>query len=169
MADGFKYGIKKHLETLFKGFSFPKSELSAIPPDQYADRFVKFIRSNVNPKEDIPHHTTREDLSHIAIPEESPITTLSALEPREKSPSTAAAADGVDILRTVIIPPDHPEQKLPAIRVQHPTPELKEGVFEREMVNGMEKPLVNGWRGNCFGENPQGEGKVHEKENGAHL
>lgn len=156
----FKYGLKKHLETFFKGFSSPKNELSAIPPDQYADRFVRFIRTNVNPK-DIPHYTTRVDLSHIAIPEESPITTPSAQETQEKSPSTAAAADNFDVLRTVIVPRDHPLEKLPAIRVQHPSPELKEGVLEREMVNGLEKPLVNGLRRDYFGEISLGEGKVH--------
>jgi Phosphatidylinositol-4-phosphate 5-Kinase len=139
-----KYGVKKHLETLFKGFSFPKNELSAVPPDQYADRFVRFIRTNVNPK-DIPHYTTRHHLSHIAIAEESPVTTPSAQE-REKSPSITAAGD-VNVVRTVICSPDHPGQKLPAITVQRPSPELKDGVFEREIVNGVEKLLLNGLGG----------------------
>ena len=142
----FKYGVKKHLETLFKGFSFPKNELSAVPPDQYADRFVRFIRTNVNPKEDIPHYTTRHHLSHIAIAEESPVTTPSAQDRGERSPSITAA-DDVNVVRTVIRSPDHPGQKLPAIRVQRPSPELKDGVFEREMVNGTEKLLLNGLGG----------------------
>jgi hypothetical protein len=132
--------VKKHLETLFKGFSSPKSELSAVPPDQYADRFVKFIRRNVNPKDNIPYcNNKKEDLSQSAIPKEFPMTTPSA-EQREKSPSI----EDVDIVRTVVSPPDRSDQKLPAIRVQHPSPEIREEGFEREMVNGIGTPLVNG-------------------------
>ena len=70
-------------------------------------------------------------------------------------------------MRTVISPPDRTGQKIPAIRVQHPSPEINEGEFERELVNGIGgKPLVNG---GYFGEDLQMDGKVNEKENGVHL
>jgi hypothetical protein len=88
-------------------------------------------------------HVTREDLSHVTIPEES--STIPSAEAREKRSST----DDVEVVRRVISPP---EQKLPAIRIHHPSPELREGGFAKEIINGIEKPLVNGWRGDYFGE-----------------
>jgi len=150
------YGPKKHLETFFKGFSFPKDELSAVPPDQYADRFVKFIRNNLKPKEEVTHQ--KEDLSHIAIPEESPMATP-GLAPQ--SPS-----EDVEVVRTMISPSDHPEQKLPAIRVQHPSPEIRESTFEKESQNGVGRPMVNGWSDGYFGQQPQIDG---DKVDGVHL
>jgi hypothetical protein len=128
---------------LFKGFSFPKNELSAVPPDQYANRFVKFIRNNVKSKEELP---PKEELSHVPIPEESPMPTPSG--EGIKSP----ISDDIEVIRTVVSPPDHPNQKLPAIRIQHPSPDLRDRVFEKEMVNGIKKPLTNGWNGDYFGE-----------------
>ena len=129
-----KYGPKKHLETLFKGFSFPQNELSAVPPDKYADRFVRFIRANVRMKDEL--RPAKEDLSHIVIPSKRP-----TMKDGEISP-----------VRTVTDLPGRLIQNLPAIRIQHPSPELKDGPFEREMQNGIQKPLVNG---NYFGENAQ--------------
>ena len=114
--------------------------MSAIPPDQYANRFVKFIRRNVNTREDVVN-TTREDLSNIiTIREKSPITTSSAAS-REKSSST----DDVDLVKTGGDRPNNPEQKLPEIRVQRTSPELKEGGFESEILSGLS---VNGCRDN---------------------
>jgi len=111
-----------------------------VPPDQYADRFVKFIKTNVNPKDNIPPiNNKKEDLSHNASPKEVPVTTP-LVERRAKSPSI----EDVEIVTTVVSPPDRSDQKLPAIRVQHPSPEIREEGFEREIVNGIGKPLVNG-------------------------
>ena len=139
-----------------KGFSFPKAELSAVPPDQYAERFVKFIRNNVRAKEEIAHQ--REDISHVAIPEESPIATPS--REAAKSPVT----DDLEVVRTVISPPGRPNEKLPAIMIQHPSPEIRDGVFEKEMLNGVEKPLTNGWNEDYFGHEGETNGVHDEKE-----
>jgi len=32
-------------------------------------------------------------------------------------------------------PPGRPNEKLPAIMIQRPSPEMRDGVFEKEMVN----------------------------------
>jgi hypothetical protein len=144
--------LKKHLETFFKSFSFPRDELSAVPPDQYSERFVKFIRANVRTKEETGQQA-KEELSHVAIPEESPIATPSAETP---APAKSQTIDDVDVIRTVVSPPDWPDQKVPAIKVQHPSPELRDGYFEKQMHNGI-KPAVNGWGEDYFGEKVNGE------------
>jgi hypothetical protein len=112
----WQYGPKKHLETFFKGFSFPRNELSAVPPDQYAERFVRFIRSNVRPKsEEKPAVCpAKEDLSHVPIPEDA----VPSLTPLKKSPSGE-----VEIGRGVM--QGSKEQMLPAIRIEHPSPPMK--------------------------------------------
>jgi|SRR5579862_7485625 len=142
-----KYGVKKHLETFFKGFSFPKDQLSAVPPEQYAERFVKFIRTSIKTKEEMGQHT-KEDLSHTAIPEESPIGTPS----NEKTLLPHKANNDVEVVRTVVSPQDRPDQQLPAITIQHPSPEMREGEFDKEIQKGIQKPMVNGWSEGYFGE-----------------
>jgi hypothetical protein len=144
--------LKKHLETFFKSFSFPRDELSAVPPDQYAERFVKFIRANVRTKEETGQQP-KEELSHVAIPEESPIATPSTEKP---TPVRSQVVDDVDVIRTVVSPPDRPDQKVPAIKVQHPSPELRDRHFEKQMHNGI-KSTVNGWSEDYFGEKVNGE------------
>lgn len=72
----------------------------------------------------------------------------------------------IEAVRMAVSPVDHPDQNLPAIRVQHPSPELKEHAFEKEMQNGINKPMTNGWSQGYFGDNPQVDGKL---ENGVHL
>jgi hypothetical protein len=131
--------VKKHLETFLKGFQHPKDQLSAVPPDQYAERFVKFIKSSIK---------TKEDLSHTAIPEESPIATPS----NEKTLVPRKSEDGVDIVRTLVQSPDRPEQPLPAITIQHPSPEIKDNEFEKLSPTIRQKPLSNGWADGLFGD-----------------
>ena len=151
--------MKKHLETFFKGFSFPKDELSAVPPDQYSERFVKFIRANVRTKEEIPGQQPKEELSHVAIPEESPIPTPSPTP----APARSQITDDVDVIRTVVTPPDRPDQKVPAIKVQHPSPELRDGHFEKQMRNRI-KPTTNGWGEDYFGPHVNGETTPNDVE-----
>lgn len=57
----------------------------------------------------------------------------------------------VDVARTVLVTG---EQALPAITVQHPSPEMKEGEsFERELLrNGTKEGLVNGHGDEYFAE-----------------
>lgn len=123
-----------------------------MPPDQYAERFVKFIRANVRTKEETKHQP-KEELSHVAIPEESPIATPSTEKP---APATSPTTDEVDVIRTVVSPPDRPDQKVPAIMVQHPSPELRDGHFDKQTHNGI-KPTVKGWKDDYFGETVNGE------------
>lgn len=123
-----------------------------MPPDQYAERFVKFIRANVRTKEEMGQQP-KEELSHVAIPEESPIATPSNDEP---SPVKSQVVDDVDVIRTFVSPPDRPDQRVPAIKVQHPSPELRDGPFEKQMANGI-KSTVNGWSGDYFSEKVNGE------------
>jgi len=73
----------------------------------------------------------------------------------------AATKDDLEIVRTTVSPPDRPDQKLPAIRIQHPSPEMRDGVFEKEILNGAKKPLTNGWNEDYFGQETNG---VDEKE-----
>jgi len=131
---------------LIKGFSFPRDELSAVPPDQYADRFVRFIRTSVRTKDESQAQHTREKLAQTAIPEESPVVS----RPLSKSSE-------VDVGRTVLVVG---EQALPAITVQHPSPELKEGEsFEKELLRNGTK-VVNGHGEDYFADKTIRNGMV---------
>ena len=57
-----------------------------------------------------------------------------------KSPTT----EGLEAVRTVITPSDQFDEKLPSITIQYPSPEMRDGVFEKEMTNGVKTPLANG-------------------------
>jgi hypothetical protein len=122
-----------------KGFSFPKNELSAVPPEQYADRFVKFIRENVRTKDE--PRLTREDISRAVIAEESPMVTPVMTE----SPRPVLTAEP-DVIESVIDVQNVPgETEVPSIMIQHPSPVQQESKFEKELVNGIPKPgLTNG-------------------------
>jgi len=120
-----------------------------VPPDQYADRFVKFIRANVH-SQDEPKAATapaavrlpNEDLSRVStIPEEN----TPSPTPLERSPSGE-----LEIRRGVMHATR--EQTLPAIRIEYPLSPMKEVGFEipngETIVNGFqEKSGVNGVRG----------------------
>jgi hypothetical protein len=95
----------------------------------------------------------KEELSHIAIPEESPIVTPSS---EKLAPVRSQVVDDVEVIRTVVSPPDRPDQKVPAIKVQHPSPELRDGHFEKPMQNGI-KSTLNGWSEDYFGQRSNGE------------
>ena len=131
------------METLLKGFQHPKDQLSAVPPEQYADRFVRFIKSSIKAKEEM-NQPTKEDLAHTTIPEESP----SAMPSNEK---TLVSDDNVEVGRMVIHPKDRSDQELPAITIQHPSPEIRAEEFEQGIEKGTQKPLTNGWGEDYFG------------------
>lgn len=84
----------------------------------------------------------REDLSRTPISEESPVRT-----PLTELYTKPSIVEAVNVVRKVNSPPDSPEQKLPVITIQYPTPEIKEEMFEREMMNEGKQPLANGWHG----------------------
>jgi hypothetical protein len=91
------------------------------------------------------------------------------------TPSIEQDSPEVVVVRTVMSPVDRSETKLPAIRVQHPSPELREHAFEKELVNGIKKPKVNGWSEGYFGDQTQVDGTLGKTqadgtvENGVHL
>jgi len=95
---------------------------------------------------------TKADLSHTAIPEESPIPTPS----NDKRVASPISDEVVEIGRTVVNSPDRSDQPLPAITIQHPSPEMKELEFDKQIQKGIQKPLVNGWREDFFGEKRNG-------------
>ena len=52
--------------------------------------------------------------------------------------------EDLEVVRTVMSPPGCSNEKLPAIMIQHPSSETRDGVFEKEMVKGVKKLLTNG-------------------------
>ena len=158
-----QYGPKKHLETLFKSLSFPQNELSAVPPYQYADRFVKFIRAHVHSKDETKAttapaavHLPNEDLSRVStVPEEdTPSRTTLA-----KSPSGESEIGRAEVHATR-------EQTLPAIRIEHPSPPIGEVGFEIPkgvtVVNGVqEKGRINGVMGDYLETEREKRSGVH--------
>jgi len=92
---------------------------------------------------------TREDLVHTVIPEESPSATPS----NEKT----LIPDDVEVGRMVIQPKDRPNQQLPAITIQYPSPEMRSAEFGQEIQKGTQKPLTNGWGEDYFGERGNAE------------
>ena len=133
-----------------------------MPPDQYADRFVKFIRANVHSKDE-PNAATapaavripNEDLSRVStIPEDTPSRT-----PLEKSPSWESG-----IGRAVVHATN--QQTLPAIQIEHPSPPMREAGFEIPkgvtMVNGVqEKGGINGVMGDYIETEREKQNAVH--------
>ncbi|KAF2666663.1 SAICAR synthase-like protein [Microthyrium microscopicum] len=45
------YGFVKRLEHFWKGLNSTESQISAVPPDRYGDRFIRFISGNTKSKE----------------------------------------------------------------------------------------------------------------------
>lgn len=67
----------------------------------------------------------REALSHVAIPGTSPIAT-----PSKSLTTKEGEADAIKAVQV-----DSFDRMLPAIRIQHPSPELRESAFEKEIPN----------------------------------
>ena len=59
--------MKKYLETFIKGFTRPRDQLSAIAPDEYAERFVRFIRANIKTKEQAAREKEEESSSEVVL------------------------------------------------------------------------------------------------------
>ena len=117
--------MKKHLETILKSFSFPRDQLSPIPPDEYASRFVKFIRANIKTREQVAREKKAEE-----VPEVVPLNTIEEQEDRQiledaqkqanKEGSSHGKKEEVDVGRKPTLSPDHekPEQVLPTVTVR---------------------------------------------------
>ncbi|KAL8718766.1 MAG: hypothetical protein Q9225_004129 [Loekoesia sp. 1 TL-2023] len=58
---GLQYGLIKRAEHLWKGMSNNKSQISPIPPEEYGDRFVKFITGLTKTKEQAERESRSTD------------------------------------------------------------------------------------------------------------
>lgn len=56
-----KYSMLKRTEHFFKGFTAPEAEISAIPPERYGARFIKFMKNTTVPKEEQKFKETKEE------------------------------------------------------------------------------------------------------------
>jgi hypothetical protein len=75
----------------------------------------------------------------------------------------------VDNVNTVPRPVSSPERlghSLPAIIIQHPSPEPKEPGLQKELQNGVKKPMVNGWSDHYLGEKTRVDGIEGDNEIG---
>jgi len=100
--------------------------LSAIPPEEYAARFVKFIRANIRTRDEVTREKQEEDQPQPT----SPLTTIEEQEDRrilergleqlQKQQSSHGEKDEMDVGRATTLSPDieKPEQVLPNVTVQ---------------------------------------------------
>lgn len=56
----FQYGFVKHLEHFWKGLSYPKSQISPVPADEYGERFINFITGITMTEEEAERRKTIE-------------------------------------------------------------------------------------------------------------
>jgi 1-phosphatidylinositol-4-phosphate 5-kinase len=61
-----QYGLIKRLEHFFKGLSGPESQISAVPPERYGDRFVRFITGVTKSRELVEQQTLQRNLEAVA-------------------------------------------------------------------------------------------------------
>ena len=113
--------------------------MSAIPPDQYATRFVKFIRENVRPKDSFSR--TKEDLSHVVIPEESPPITPS---PMVEKTTIDIKKEEERVVGTVTSSPKGLSQKEPVIYIQQQNSEIKVGELPGVLHSATTKTEIKG-------------------------
>ena len=118
--------MKKHLETWWKSLSHPRDQLSPIPPDEYAERFVKFIRANIKTKDEIVTEKAEEPQQPS-----SPLTTIEEREDRRildrayrqlrKENRSNGEKPEVDVGRSTSVSPDRekPEQVLPVVTMRN--------------------------------------------------
>jgi hypothetical protein len=118
--------MKKHLETWWKSCSHPRDQLSPVPPDEYASRFVKFIRANIRTRDEVTHEKPQEDQPQPT----SPLTTIEEQEDRrtlergleqlQKQRSSHGEKEEIDVGRATTLIPDveKPEQVLPNVTLQ---------------------------------------------------
>jgi Phosphatidylinositol-4-phosphate 5-Kinase len=132
-----KYGVKKRLETFFKSFSSQRDQLSPIPPDEYAARFVKFIRANIHARQDEQQPS-------------SPLTTIEELEDRrfleraqeqlrkESTSKRKSKIDEVDVSRVnSLVSKKKPEQIVPNVIVESSSPDETETPGRVDGSNGL--------------------------------
>ena len=134
--------MKKHLETWWKSCSHPREQLSPIPPNEYAARFVKFIRASIR---------TREETALEKVEEASPVSPLTTIEEQEdrrimvkartstrKESSSHGEKEELDVGRTTALSPNDemPEQILPSVTVASNENERQGEESSKERMDG---------------------------------
>ena len=138
--------MKKHLETWWKSCSHPRDQLSAIPPNEYAARFVKFIRANIKTREEVAQEKIEETAPTSPV---SPLTTIEEQEDRRimekartqtrKESLSHGDRDEIDIGRTTTLSPsdEMSEQVLPSVTVGSNETEVQRPESDKvEAING---------------------------------
>ncbi len=94
-----RYNTKKRFEHFFKGFQYPKSQISAVPPEAYAERFSSFVSAMTK---------TREELARVALRSTPSVEVLDAakhqMEKEDPDPSDALTSP---VLSAVRVPDPH--------------------------------------------------------------
>ena len=111
------------METWWKSCSHPRDQLSPIPPDEYAARFVKFIRASIKTREEVAQEKGEE------VAPGSPLTTIEEQEDRRfmenarmqtrKESLSHGEKQEVNVGRTTTLSPDgeRSAQILPIVTV----------------------------------------------------
>ncbi|KAK4998628.1 Phosphatidylinositol-4-phosphate 5-kinase [Elasticomyces elasticus] len=81
------YGLIKRTEHFWKGFKYPESQISAIPPERYGDRFIRFISGIIKTRERVEAEKAR----HSAASEQR---TETAIERAERNRQRGANENG---------------------------------------------------------------------------
>ncbi|KAI3339436.1 hypothetical protein F4824DRAFT_44327 [Ustulina deusta] len=98
------YGMIKKLEHFWKGLSNDRTQISALPPDEYGDRFLKFMSGiTMSPEEAAREQSDRAAAAAVAIP--------SAVEGQHLPPMPT------------YLPPAPPEMRSPTSPEPNPTVE----------------------------------------------
>lgn len=91
-----RYGMLKRAEHFFKGFSSPRSQISAIPPVQYGERFLKFISGTTQSPEQIERES--QDRLRAGLGSNSTnLSTVSLRDPHHHLHPSHALIDGQSI------------------------------------------------------------------------
>ena len=111
--------------------SHPRDQLSAIPPKEYAERFVRFIRANIKTRKDI-----QRERSESAQPSTHPLRTIQEQEDRrllekaqvqlQKEDSSRGEKKERDVGRTRALTPDH-DQIIPYVTVSGSSRKASDG------------------------------------------
>jgi hypothetical protein len=81
-----QYSVIKRLEHFFKGLANTESQISAIPPERYGDRFVKFISGVTKTKEAAEREKNEEALkvaNDVTVPSMTRRSTDKVMEKAE--------------------------------------------------------------------------------------
>jgi 1-phosphatidylinositol-4-phosphate 5-kinase len=86
LTNTLQYSVIKRLEHFFKGLANTESQISAIPPERYGDRFVKFISGVTKTKEAAEREKNEEALkvaNDVTVPSMSRRSTDKVMEKAE--------------------------------------------------------------------------------------